>query len=435
MKTDPDLAAALEELYRRHTFGIKLGLHVESALLERLGRPQQEYGVIHVAGTNGKGSVCALLESVLRAAGFRTGLYTSPHLVRLNERIRADGREVPDTDLLALIRDVEEHAQAVAREQGQEPTFFEFITAVAFEHFRRQRVQLAVVEVGMGGRLDATNVVEPLVAVITGIGLEHTMYLGPDIPAIAGEKAGIVKAGRPVVCGRLEPAALKVVRETAARLAAPLVMAPERVSVALVSEDVHGQKVRVESTDAAYGAMTLPLAGRHQLDNLATAVAAFETLQETLGVQLDRHALRKGVESTAWPGRFQVLQDDPVVIADGAHNPQAARVLAEALERLLKRKPVGLVLGMCGDKDAGGFLKAFRGVARRLWIVPIRSERNRPAGEIRSAAEGMGWSIEECDLPRALDAAKAWAKANGGAVCVTGSLFLVGELLEGQQRG
>jgi len=430
MNSDPELKAALADLYRRHTFGIKLGLHVESALLERLGEPQRAYGVVHVAGTNGKGSVCALVESALRAAGLRTGLYTSPHLVRINERIGVAGQAIGDADLLSLIRDMAEPAQAVAQQLGQEPTFFEFVTALAFEHFRRKEVRIAVVEVGMGGRLDATNVVEPLASVITGIGLEHTAYLGPDLPAVTREKAGIIKKGRPVICGKLDGEALQVVRGIAAERGAPLILAPERVSVSLVREDIHGQKVRVESTDASYGVWQLPLAGRHQLDNLATAVAALETLQDTLGVPFDAQALRKGIEGAVWPGRFQVLQDDPVVIADGAHNPQAAGVLAESLERLLKRKPVGLVLGMCADKDVKGFLGAFRSVARRLWIVPVRSERNRPAEDIRAAAEGMGWDIVSCDLTTAMGEAEAWARQSGGAVCVTGSLFLVGEVLE-----
>lgn len=423
----------LARLYRRHTFGIKLGLHVEEALLRRLGNPEKQFATIHVAGTNGKGSVCVLVESILRAAGYRTGLYTSPHLVRLNERIRVGGQEISDGELLALLDDVELHSSAVEVELAQTPTFFEFTTAAAFEHFRRSAVQVAVVEVGLGGRLDATNVGLPLVSVITGIGLEHTQYLGKDLESIAREKAGIVKPGRPVVCGALPDEARQAIVAVCAERKAPFCEALQRVSVSVTGESLEGQKVGVESVDASYGTMRLPLAGRHQVGNLATAVAAIEAAADC-GLPMREGAVKAGVESVVWPGRFQVLGLQPPVILDGAHNPSAAAALGDTLKRLLKRKPLALVVGMCSDKDGEQFFSVLGALARRCWVVPLQTERSAPRELLMAAARRSGCEAVASDLPTALRDAVAWAVAAGGAVCITGSLYLVGEVLALRDR-
>jgi dihydrofolate synthase / folylpolyglutamate synthase len=424
------LNQALERLYSRHTFGIKLGLDLENALLERLGHPERTFVSIHVAGTNGKGSVCAMLDAVLREAGYRTGLYTSPHLVRLNERMRVNGTEIPDAELLTLIEELEPHSEAVGKVLGHDSTFFEFTTALAFEHFRRSGVQVAVVEVGLGGRLDATNVVMPLVSVITGISLEHTRYLGPDIPSIAVEKAGIVKAGRPVVCGNLPEDALSVVAAVCRERGSPMTLAAERVSATVRSEDLTGQKVSVESGGRSYGTVALPLAGPHQVGNLATAVAALEVAEES-GVPVPVEAVRRGISSTRWPARFQLLKSDPPVILDGAHNPEAAQALGSTLRRLCKRKPVALVFGMCEDKDAAAFLRALVPPVRHCWIVPIQTERNAPPGVLADAARKAGCEVRESGLAQAMTEAEAWARECHGAVCVAGSLYLAGEVLAG----
>lgn len=422
------LADKLESLYRRHTFGIKLGLHVEEALLRRLGNPEKSFVSIHVAGTNGKGSVCLLIESILRAAGYRTGLYTSPHLVRLNERMRVGGRDIRDADLLALLDDLAPHSEAVEKETGQTPTFFEYTTAAAFEHFRRSSVQAAVVEVGLGGRLDATNVVMPLVSVITSIGLEHTQYLGKDLESIAREKAGIVKPGRPVVCGCVPDEARRAIEAVCAARKAAFCAASQRVSVRVADERLDGQKVSVESSGASYGTMRLPLAGRHQAGNLATAIAAIEAASDC-GLPLPEGAIKAGVESAVWPGRFQVLSREPPVILDGAHNPSAAEALGDTLKRLLKGRPLALVIGMCVDKDVERFFSALGAQARRCWVVPLRTERSAPCELLMAAARRAGCDAVAADLEVALRDAAAWATEVGGAVCITGSLYLVGEVL------
>jgi len=424
-----ELTAALERLYRRRRFGVKLGLEVEEALLRRLGDPHRTFLAVHVAGTNGKGSVCAMLDAVLRAAGYPAGRYTSPHLVRFHERFRAGGDCIGDDELLKLVRAVEAAAGAAERETGQSPTFFECSTAIAFEFFRRRGVKIAVVEVGLGGRLDATNVVTPLLSVITRVGLDHTAYLGTDLASIAGEKAGIVKAGRPVVTGVQAPEAADVIRRICRERGAPLLEAASHASLHRRAADLDGQKVSVETAEEPYGTLHLPLLGEHQVENLATAVTALDALRTALGTPIDAAAVKAGLGGVQWAGRCSVLKREPPVVLDGAHNEDAARALAATLADVLPGKPVGLVLGMCGDKDVARFLARFRGAARRLWVVPIDSERCMDPAVILSAAEAAGIAAGAGPLTDALTAAERWARDEGGVVCVTGSLYLVGKVL------
>ena len=406
-----------------------MGLDVERAMLTRLGNPETHFAVVHVAGTNGKGSVCALVDSMLRKAGFRTGLYTSPHLMRFHERIRVDGEPISDSELSALVGEVDKLCGDVERETGQEPTFFECATAMAFEHFRRADVQIAVVETGLGGRLDATNVVLPLLSVITRIDLEHSQYLGPDIATIAAEKCGIIKPGRLVVCGAMHPEALEVVRRTARERGSRVIEADTTVSVTRVSSGLDGQKIRLETAEGSYGTVQMPLFGRHQVENLATAVAAIEELRSMLEVDIDRDAVRQGIECVAWRGRCQVIESDPPVILDGAHNPGAAQALSSALGEVVGTRPLGLVVGMCDDKDAARFFSGFHGHVRRLWVVPLQSERNMPEETLDAAIRPLRWDVRRTSLSEAWEESRAWARSEGGAVCITGSLYLVGEVL------
>jgi dihydrofolate synthase/folylpolyglutamate synthase len=428
MNADGDeLSLALERLYRRHTFGIKFGLHVELALLERLGNPQAGLACIHVGGTNGKGSVCAMVESVLRTAGYRTGRYTSPHLVKFHERIAVNGTPITDAELGALVVEVERAADAVEQALGQVPTFFEVTTAMAFLHFQRAGVKVVVLEVGMGGRLDATNVVTPLLSAITSIGVEHTAYLGPDLETIAGEKAGIIKPGRPVVSGVRESPAREVIRAAAEAAGAPLVEAWEAVGVRVASRGWDGLKLAVETADGEGGTVNLPLLGTYQADNLAVAVAVLESARGMGAVDWTWDDLRKGLAETRWPGRFEVVARNPIMVLDGAHNPPAAERLAETLKQLAPKMPVALVCGFCGDKHARAFLHALGRQVSCAWLVPIASERNMPVAELRQAAAGLSWSVHESSVAEALVEARNWARAAKGMVLVTGSLFLVGE--------
>jgi dihydrofolate synthase/folylpolyglutamate synthase len=425
-----DLDSALERLYALRTFGIKPGLDVEIALLERLGNPQASFAAIHVAGTNGKGSVCAMLDAVLRTTGLTVGLYTSPHLVRFNERIRVNGVPISDVELAELFEAMEGHSEAVKRgAAGREVTFFEYTTALAFEYFRRRHVQVAVVEVGMGGRLDATNVLWPAISVITRIGLEHTAYLGTTLAAIAGEKAGIIKPGRPVVCGATPDEARQVIRSTAQERNAPYVDAAETVTARRVSQDLTGQKVAITSGDTDYGTVRLSLLGKHQLENVVSVVAALETLGGCSPLGVPPELIRRGLGEARWPGRLQVLSETPPVVLDGAHNPDGARVLALALKDLFKKRKVGLIWGMCEDKDALGFAKALGGAVHRCWTVPIATERSLDPAKLALLASGEGWETKVSGLVAAREEARQWALDNQGVVCIAGSLFLAGEVL------
>ncbi len=426
-----EVEQALDRLYRRHNFGIKLGLEMAEAIAQELGHPERAFAAIHVAGTNGKGSVCAMVDSVLRAAGFRVGLYTSPHLIRFNERIRVNGETVTDDELAELLAVVEPATARAEAALGREATFFEITTAMAFEHFRRRGVTLVVLETGLGGRLDATNIVTPLLSVITPISLEHTQHLGPDIASIAGEKAGIIKPGRPVVCGEQPDDAAVVFGRTARERGCRLTAASERVAVRRVVQTIEGQRVRIESADVDYGTVDLALLGRHQLGNAALAVAALEEAAALLGPPLAPDAVRRGLEEARWPGRCQLLGWETPTILDGAHNPAGGRVLAETLKDLMKGRPLGLVVGMCSDKDARSFLGNF-GKVRRCWTVPLRTERGVPPADLAALARsaGIGQVEVAASLGEALDQSLAWAKAEAGALCVAGSLYLVGEVLE-----
>lgn len=435
---DPDsIARSLGLLYRRTRHGIRPGLDRIRALLDRLDHPERAFPAVHVAGTNGKGSVCAMIESVLRAAGLRTGLYTSPHLVRFHERVRVAGRPIRDPELAALLEQVEAAAGALEREGTTEPaTFFEMTTALAFEHFRREQVGIAVIETGMGGRWDATNVVVPLVSVICEIDVDHAEYLGRTVAEIAAEKAGIVKRGRPVVCGATHPEAESVVRRTAAELDAPYRAVASTATVRRLAQDSGGQRIKIETENGSWPPLRLPLIGAHQLANVAIAVAALEEVFGAAGIEAPPKAMVRGLETVGWPARLQRLQEDPPVLLDGAHNPHGARALAAALGEVSGGRRIGLIAGMLSDKDVAGFLREVAGVAARCWTVTPENERALPAGRLAEAARQAGLTAEPAaSFDAAWDGAVAWARREQGIVCIAGSLYLAGEALRRRAGG
>ena len=429
--TNFSLSASLDRLYRRSAHNIKLGLELETELLERMGNPHLRMPHIHVAGTNGKGSVCAMIESVLRAAGYKTGLYTSPHLVRFNERIRVEGQCISDEELATLYLEIERQEKGVARP----PTFFEFTTAMAFEHFKRRQVEISVLETGLGGRLDATNVVMPLVSVITRIDIEHTQYLGKTIEEIAAEKSGIIKAGHAVICGTMPDEAREVVRRVAREREAKLILVEDAVSVRRTNQTLRGQKIKIETASTSYGSVLLPLIGHYQIENAALAIAALEYLNDSSPFVIDEIAMKKGLEGVRWPGRCQILSEDPLVILDVAHNPNGAEALAASLKEIAKGKEIGLVVGLLSDKDCRGVLKPFSGIVKKCWAVQIQNERGMPLADLLACIRNAGISAEGRPLAEALLEAKAWAKANNAAVCVAGSLYLAGDVLRVEGLG
>ena len=336
--------ARIARLYARQAHGIKPGLDATRALLSALAHPEGGLAAVHVAGTNGKGSTCAMVAKGLESLGLPVGLTTSPHLVRFHERFQINGRPIADEELGRHLAAVEEAAERVERESGLVPTFFECSLAIAFLHFREHGVRLAVVETGMGGRLDATNILVPMVSVITRIAMDHMQYLGDTLAKIAAEKAGIVKPGRPVVAAAMPDEALAVVAEAARRAGSPFVDVREAVTVRRVSGDLAGQKVAVSSAERDYGTLRTPLAAAYQLENIATAVATLETLRSPVGLPLPEDAVKKALAEVRWPGRMQLVRDDPLVVLDGAHNPDGAAALAASLKAAkVRRGTVSLV--------------------------------------------------------------------------------------------
>lgn len=411
---------ALSTIDSLDKFGINLGLSRITRCLDLLGRPQVAYRTLHVGGTNGKGSTCLLTASALTEAGYRTGLYTSPPLESFGERIRVDGACLPDGEVPGLLEEVR-------RVQAFDPalrgmTQFEVITAMAFLHFARAGVDAAVIEVGLGGRLDSTNVLRPLAVAVTNVGLEHAEHLGSTVADIAREKAGIAVAGVPFVTAA-EGEALGALEAEARRLGAD-VRALGRDFAARRAPDrtwsYEGSRWRLDG-------LALGLLGAHQGLNLGVSLALLEAASER-GLDPGEAAIRRAVERARWPGRLELVPGSPPVLLDGAHNPHASRVLAAALRDDLPRKRLLLVLGVLGDKDARSILADLLPLADVALFTRSGSRRALEPGELQSLAAEVGTpATRACaTVPEALDAALAEA-GEGDLVCVTGSLTTVGE--------
>jgi dihydrofolate synthase/folylpolyglutamate synthase len=413
-------------------------------ILAALGHPERRYPSVLVAGTNGKGSTAATLASILMAAGQRTALYTSPHILRLNERIRVNGAEISDADFAAVHASVEGVVArlAVAGELPWQPSFFEILTAMAFEHFAG-RADLAVLEVGMGGRLDATNVAEPLLSVITDISLEHQKYLGNTIAEIAGEKAGIIRPGGVVVTLPQHPEANEVIGRVAAERGARLVNAAEYVpedphlpkagrcgapSSSGYSLEVMGEGIMVES----------PLFGRHQWRNVALAMAAAVELNRC-GISVTPRQIEHGIRQTRWPGRFQVLPGQPEYVLDVAHNPAGAWALRVALRERYEARPLTLVFGVLRDKAVAEITQVLFPLADQVIVTQAENPRSATPEEIvalsppyrsktESDKDGAPAIILEPNMAAALERARALTPENG-VVVITGSIYIVGAAL------
>lgn len=424
------LNAMLSEVFRRLSGGVRPGLDVIQSLLESLGNPHRKLAVVHVAGTNGKGSVCALLESMFRHLGFQTGLYTSPHLIRLNERFRVNGEEMTDEKLCGYLKVMlQADADRCAVSKQRPATFFELTTALAFQYFADSGVDLVVLETGMGGRWDATNVIIPLLSVITNVDYDHMNFLGATLEEIAGEKCGILKQGRPAVVGRLSPPVLRVLEGEAALRNVEVLHAEQMISIRSVREEAEGRVLHVESERMTYGKITLPLKGDHQLINLAVAMAAMEEVANLIDGELDVKKVRAGIENVRWRGRFECLSKEPPVWVDGAHNVAGVESLVAVLRRE-KWKQVALVCGFLADKDTHRMVELLAPMATRCWAVPVADSRGLDPETLAVSFRNQHVPAESCDDPLwALEEARNWALKENGVVVVTGSLYLVGEVL------
>lgn len=425
----------LERLAARRKFGIRPSLETMEALCEGLGHPEHSFAVIHIAGTNGKGSVAALCEGALRTMGVPVGRYTSPHLVRVNERFFINGESVRDEELDAALSRVE----AVAEAMGLEPTFFEVLTACAWLVFEAAGVKIVVCEVGMGGRWDATNVIlAPLLTVITHVALDHCSVLGETIEAIAAEKAGIIKAGCPVVIGAMETRAKAVIAAEARAKGVQLYDASEEISVEVHRRTLQGQTLKCSSSRQVYPPALTRLSGTYQVENAATALCVLEHLAER-GLEVPPKAFVEALRTVQWPGRCQLIANDPPTILDGGHNPDALRALRASLVSMHVRRRVALVCGFCADKAIEEALKEILPIVSAVWTVPIANERSVSPEALATLLRGLGQrTVVAMDSVEAgIEGATVWAQENQGTVVICGSLFLVGEvlLLRGEDEG
>jgi dihydrofolate synthase/folylpolyglutamate synthase len=398
--------------------GIDLKLDRVAAALAVLGDPQRKLRCFHVAGTNGKGSVATYLASALGAAGYRVGMYTSPHLVELTERIQVDGQEIARDEVVALSDEIRRRVL----ESGIGLTYFEVLTAMAFLHFARAEVDYVALEVGLGGRLDATNLVDPVAAVITTVGIDHAEFLGSSLAEIAAEKAGIAKSGRPLVTGPLEDEAAQVIERIARAVGAPWYRAHSDFRWQVGA----GGLLTFDGLGWALRDLEVGLDGAHQRDNAAVAVAALAAVRER--VPMDEIALRRGLAGARWPGRLQAVSEHPRTIVDGAHNVQAMRALVAELGRAAEGTRRHVLFTAMGDKEWPQMIQILAPHCASAVVTEVLPERAAPVERMRDAFSAHCPASVERDPARAFAMVRAAAGAD--EVLVTGSLFLVGAILQ-----
>ncbi len=415
----------LRYLYDLQFFGMKLGLENISVLLKSLNNPERSYPTIHIAGTNGKGSTSAMLESIFRAAGYRTGLYTSPHLFHFGERIRVEGRVIPEKDIVRLTQKMKPQIDDL------KCTFFEATTAMAFEYFREQKIDIGIIETGLGGRLDATNVLTPLVSIITNIGLEHTEYLGNTIPAIAYEKAGIIKPQVPCVIGPVTADAKEVFDRMARERKSPIYFL-DAISRAtpvelLIDGSIMDLELKWDDRSLRLNKLKIALAGSHQLSNASLAAAA-AVIQKHFGIS--EFQVRQGMAEVRWPARLEILRREPFILCDAAHNPDGLRTLMTFVSEVCKPRfdKIYLVIGMLSDKNYREAAQIVSPHFDRIFTVTPNSERALKADELADvfmefhaqaeAVVSVGQAVENT----------ATKMSSRDLMVVTGSHFVLSEL-------
>jgi dihydrofolate synthase / folylpolyglutamate synthase len=415
-----DLAQATAWVFDLQKFGIKFGLSSTLSLLARLGLDFQEGRYIHIAGTNGKGSVAAMLSAMLSRAGYPVGLFTSPHLVSFNERYRLGDQEVSPDQLLALISEVR-----AAVDDAEPPTFFEFATAMAFLYFLKAGAAPIILETGMGGRLDATNIVQPLVSVITNISRDHQEHLGEGLLAIAGEKAGVIKPGAPLVTYARQKQVLQLFRNRCREVEAPLYQG----GIDFTTKGKSGGSFDYAGLHNQFSRLTLNLKGRHQYGNAAVALAVVEVLGRN-GFSVPEAAIREGLQTTRWPGRLEQLPQDPRVLLDGAHNPSAALTLAQNLKQIHKTGRLILVMGVMADKDVDAILARLLPLAQMVIFTQPQYFRAATPRDLARRAQPYG--LEILQTPRVAEAVQQAQSLAGpeDRIVITGSLYTVGEAKE-----
>lgn len=432
---------ALEWIHGMGRFGIKPGLERVAALLEVLGNPHHNLSFVHIGGTNGKGSTAVMLASVLRAAGYQVGLYTSPYLLSFTNRMAINGSDINPEELVDLVKEIRPLIEKIKIDPNLgQPTEFEAVTVLALTYFARRKVDLVVLEVGLGGRLDATNVVDPLYSIITNVSLEHTAILGDTVEAIAAEKAGIIKKERPLLTSAEDEKVLKLLKERCRKLNSPFYriypalanhheQAPGPAAV-LEKITKEGQYFSYTGFSRHFDELFIPLRGLYQLTNASTAVAAAELLSG-MGFTIPEDAFRRGLAATEWPGRLELMHEKPLLIMDGAHNPASMEKLADAVPRYFDYRRLILVLGVLADKDMKTMLGHILPLANRvIFTRPVLPRAAEPQDVARFASANFSLSDSPIiveDYREALDKALAEAEPED-AVLVTGSLYTVSDV-------
>lgn len=407
----------LERIYNLRGGTIDLRLDRVERALALFGHPEKQFPSFHIAGTNGKGSTAAMLHSILSRAGYRAALYTSPHLVSFTERMRVGDEEITPDEVVALAEEITKRTA----EADVLLTFFEFVTVMAFIHFARRRAEVAVVEVGLGGRLDATNLVAPVVTVITTISKDHEAYLGSELTSIAREKGGIIKTGIPVICGDLPPEAVDTVAAIARERESPVRFLGREFTFSLKNSGLFDYT----GVNWVLPGLSLALRGRHQRSNAALAVAAVEAVGK--GFSVGEAAVREGLATVYWPGRFEIVREHPMVILDGAHNGEGVNALVEQIREFQGDKKVKLLFASMEDKDWGLMLEALSGIASEVTVTRVAMERSADPGRLAAALPaGVPRRVIE-DAREGLRALLG-ASAPDETIVVAGSLYLLGEI-------
>ena len=412
---------ALTYIHGVSNFFCKPGLERISALCDMMGHPERGLKFIHVAGTNGKGSFCAMMDSVLRVAGYKVGLYTSPYICEFNERIRINGENIPNDTLCELT----EYVKQFADEMEDSPTEFELITAIALEYFNREAVDVVVLEVGMGGRFDSTNIIRhPLLSVITGVALDHTAFLGDTVEKIAGEKAGIIKDGSPVLYGGEDDVAREVIKARAKALGSDY-YETDYASLKIKKADLSGAKFDYKANNS----LQISLLGLYQPQNAAIVLDAISILNKS-GFTVQSDDARSGLAKAKWRARFEIIERCPLVIFDGAHNPQGIRASVDSIKAYFGKKKVVVFTGVLKDKDYTTIAKALSEVADEAFTITPDNPRALSGEDYVAVLKEFGISATPCDsISKALSLGKAAAKEKDTALCCLGSLYTYIEVI------
>jgi dihydrofolate synthase/folylpolyglutamate synthase len=415
-----DYQQSLDYLYSLEKFGMIFGLEKVKAILEAIGNPHHEIQTIHIGGTNGKGSTAAMMASVLQQEGYHVGLYTSPHLIRFTERIKVDGKEIDQEEVAELTEWIRQRIEA----SGVTPpfTFFDFTTAMAILYFKQKRVDLAILEVGLGGRLDSTNVVDPLLSIITNVSKDHEEVLGRTLQKIAYEKAGIIKQGRPLVTATSQPSILRIFSRICKEKGSPFY----RVGKEFSYLPCEGGHFHYQGLHRKFWDLTVNLHGSHQILNAVTALGALEVLDE-LGYLVSNEAMITGLTKVEWPGRLEMVCSSPRVFLDGAHNPAGAHVLKESLQKEFEYKRLILIIGIMKDKNYKSILQTLAPIADHLILTQPNIPRAASPVLLQKALERNGEKAEIVEgVQRAIDRGLSMASSED-LLCITGSLYTVGE--------